>query len=446
VETARRYFSSGSPGTPGEPESDRMNLILCHNFYQQPGGEDQVFAEEADLLAAHGHNVRRFTLHNDAIKGEDASGTRGMLGLMGDTVWNRRVYRQLRELVRRHRARVVHFHNTFPLMSPAAYYAARAGGAAVVQTLHNYRLICPAGTFFRDGKTCEECLGRSSPWPALLHKCYRDSLPATGVAAAMLTAHRAIGTYRATVDLYVALTEFARQKFIRGGLPAGKIVVKPNFVGTDRGAGDGVGNFGLFVGRLDASKGLDVLLKAWEKVPGDARLKILGDGPLAPAVREAAARDSRIEWLGRRPLDVVYDMMGQAAFLVISSVWYEGLPRTVVESFSKGTPIIASKLGALEELVRPGETGWHFEPNDSSDLARRIAGAFASPQVLQQMRRSARREYEAKYTANDNFRQMMALYARALEIRNQRTVRQAHDGAEHLLQVTLRGKPIVLSR
>jgi glycosyltransferase involved in cell wall biosynthesis len=431
-----------------------MNIIVCHNFYQQPGGEDQVFAEEADLLAAHGHNVKRFTLHNDVIKGEGEPSTFGMLGLMGDTVWNRRVYTRLHALVRRHRAQVVHFHNTFPLMSPAAYYAARAGGAAVVQTLHNYRLICPAGTFFRDGKTCEECLGRSSPWPALLHKCYRDSLPATGVASAMLTAHRAAGTYRAIVDVYVALTEFARQKFIRGGLPAGKIVVKPNFVGTDRGAGDGAGNFGLFVGRLDASKGLDVLLNAWSKVPGDARLKILGDGPLAPAVREAAAKDRRIEWLGRQPLDVVYDMMGQAAFLVISSVWYEGLPRTVVESFSKGTPIIASKLGALEELIRPGETGWHFEPNDASDLASSIAGALANPVGLRQMRGLARREYEGKYTASDNFRQMMALYARALRIRNQSDDRQPHDGAGHPIPaqspyascgLTVRGEPIGMS-
>ncbi len=417
-----------------------MNIILCHNFYQQPGGEDQVFAEEAELLAAHGHNVKRFTLHNDAIQGENGSGAVGMLGLMADTVWNRRVYRQLRHLVRRHRAQVVHFHNTFPLMSPAAYYAARAGGAAVVQTLHNYRLVCPAGTFYRDGKPCEECLGRWSPWPAVMHRCYRESLAATGVASAMLTAHRAAGTYRAAVDVYVALTEFARQKFIRGGLPAGKIVVKPNFVGTDRGAGDGGGNFALFVGRLDATKGIDVLLSAWSKVPGDARLKIVGDGPLAAVVREAASSDSRIEWLGRRPLDVVYDMMGQAAFLVVSSVWYEGLPRTVVESFSKGTPIIGSRLGALEELIRPGETGWHFEPNDAGDLAQRITGAFANPQVLRQMRKFVRREYEVKYTADDNFRQMMALYDRALGSRTQ--LQQPREPDPVRCDLTLRGNLI----
>ena len=158
--TASRNGASASRKRPlrrreidsaGTLPSRPLNIIVCHNFYQQPGGEDQVFAEEADLLGAHGHNVIRFTLHNDAIEAPSGSASLHMLGLIGDTVWNRRVYHDLRQLVRRHRADVVHFHNTFPLMSPAAYHAARAGGAAVVQTLHNYRLLCPAGTFFRDG-------------------------------------------------------------------------------------------------------------------------------------------------------------------------------------------------------------------------------------------------------------------------------------------------------
>jgi glycosyltransferase involved in cell wall biosynthesis len=149
-------------------------------------------------------------------------------------------------------------------------------------------------------------------------------------------------------------------------------------------------------------------------------LKIVGDGPLAPAVREAVSKDLRIEWLGRQPLDIVYQIMGQAAFLVISSVWYEGLPRTVVESFSKGTPIIASRLGALEELIRPGETGLHFEPNDASHLARQIIEVFANPEKLKKMRLHARSEFEAKYTADDNFRLMMVLYERALHTRNER--------------------------
>ena len=171
------------------------------------------------------------------------------------------------------------------------------------------------------------------------------------------------------------------------------------------------------MGRLDASKGLDVLLNAWSRLPGDHQLKIVGDGPFAPAVREAAAKDSRIEWLGRKPLNVVYDLMGQAAFLVISSLWYEGLPRTIVEAYSKGTPVLASRIGALEELIRPGETGWHFSPNDAADLARQITAAFSDPAILPQMRRCARQEFEDKYTAEDNYRLIMSLYAIAIATR-----------------------------
>lgn len=394
----------------------RLKIIACHNFYQQAGGEDQVYAEEVALLRDHGHAVVEFTMDNDAIDG--ASGIRPRLALLGNTLWNRSAYRKLRELVRRERPGVVHFHNTFPLMSPAAYYAARAGGAAVVQTLHNYRLLCPAATFYRDGNVCEDCLGKALPLPAVRHACYRGSRSASAATAGLLAAHRAIGTYRGAVDLYVALTEFARRKFVEGGLPASKVATKPNFVGVDRGAGDGTGGFALFVGRLDVTKGLDVLVRAWAQVGGGARLKILGDGPEAALVRAAAERDPRIEWLGRKPLDEVYRVMGEASCLVVPSLWYEGFPRTIVESFSKGTPVLTSRHGSLAELIDQGRTGLHFAVGDAQDLARQIEWAFANPHALDAMRRAVRAEYVTKYTAEENYRQLLALYDRAIATRS----------------------------
>src|SRR5688572_2171648 len=235
-----------------------MNILLVHNYYQQPGGEDQVFADETRLLRDRGHAVRQHTVHNDAV------GTMGRVELLGKTIWNRAAYDELRAVARQHRADVVHFHNTFPLVSPAGYRAAHDAGAAVVQTLHNYRLLCPVATFYRDGGVCEDCMGKLVPWPGVLHKCYRDNRAASAVIATMLTVHRAMRTYRDEVDVFVALTEFARRKFVEGGLPAEKIIVKPNFVDPDPAVGTGGGGLALFVGSLAQAKGVIPFLQIWQ--------------------------------------------------------------------------------------------------------------------------------------------------------------------------------------
>lgn len=252
-----------------------MKVLLIHNYYQQPGGEDQVFASEAALLEAHSHCVVRYTVHNDRVA------EMSPLPLVQATLWNKTVHRELRTLICKERPQVVHFHNTFPLISPAAYYAAKAEGVPVVQTLHNYRLLCPSqgGILLRNGEVCEDCLGKFWPWPGIVHSCYRDSKAATTVHAIMLSLHRALQTWTTMVDVYIALTEFARQKFIQGGLPSEKIVVKPNFVYPDPSPGEGQGGYALFVGRLTPEKGIDTLLAAWERLHTKIPLKIVGMVP-----------------------------------------------------------------------------------------------------------------------------------------------------------------------
>jgi glycosyltransferase involved in cell wall biosynthesis len=396
-----------------------MKILVAHNYYQQAGGEDQVFSSEAALLEAHGDDVVRWTRHNDAI-----NQMRGLSAARA-TLWNHSSAAELAELVRRHRPQVVHFHNTFPLISPAAYYAARAGGAAVVQTLHNYRLLCPNALFFRDGRVCEDCLGKSIPWPGVVHKCYRGSRSASAAVTAMVTAHRALGTWRTGVDAYIALTRFSREKFIQGGLPPDKIVVKPNFVHPDPAAGQGRGGYGVFVGRLSPEKGLPTLLKAWKSLGGGVPLKVVGDGPLAAAVQEAVAGGSAIEWLGRRPIQEVYSLIGEAMFLVLPSQCYETFGRTIVEAFATGTPVIAPRLGAMAELVQHGRTGWHFEPGDSLDLAAKVrALLLATPAARAQMRQAARQEYERNYTAEPNYRALMAIYQQACARHSEHAGRQ----------------------
>jgi glycosyltransferase involved in cell wall biosynthesis len=405
-----------------------MNVLLVHNFYQQPGGEDQVFAEEANLLENRGHRVGRLTMDNDSIDGM------GKLTVARKTIWNREAQEALRQSIREIDANVVHFHNTFPLVSPAAYYAAHEQGAAVVQTLHNYRLICPTATFYRDGKVCEECLGRAVPWPGVLHACYRGNRLATATIAAMLAFHRAKRTWRDEVDIYIALTEFARSKFVEAGLPAEKIIVKPNFVDPDPGIGPGDGDFALFIGRLTEEKGVRTLMEAWKSLYPRCglQLKIAGDGPLRQVVEEfcKGAPGAGIDFLGRRPLPEVYSMMGSARALMFPSEWYEGLPRTIVESLAKGTPVIASRLGSMTELIDHNRTGYLFEPGDREDLARQVEALLnQTDSARTQMRQAARLEYESRYTANQNYAVLIDSYDKAMAARGM--VLQHTPSGEH---------------
>ena len=213
-----------------------MRILTLHNYYQQRGGEAEIFETEAALLESYGHHVIRYTVHNDAIK------EMGRLETARATLWNTGSYDAIRALIRTEQPDVAHFHNTFPLISPAAYYAARDEGVPVVQTINNYRLMCPKAFFFREGRVCEDCLGKSFAWPGIAHACYRDSRAASAVVASMLAFHRTKKTWMDLVDVYaLALTEFAREKFIEGGLPAEKLVIKPNFVYPGSGSRLGAG-------------------------------------------------------------------------------------------------------------------------------------------------------------------------------------------------------------
>ncbi len=394
-----------------------MRLLLAHNYYQLRGGEAEIFETEAGLLQSHGHRVIRYTVHNDAIDGM------GRLEAARATLWNRQVYDALRRLLRAERPDVAHFHNTFPLISPAAYYAARAENVPVVQTIHNYRLLCPKAQFFREGRVCEDCLGRSVALPGIVHGCYRDSRAASTVVAAMLALHRARRTWSKMVDVYVlAMTEFAREKFVEGGFPAEKLVVKPNFVYPDPGPGTGRGGYALFVGRLSEEKGIRTMLAAWERLDGQIPLHVVGDGPLAATVEAAAGRRAEITWLGRQPSEEVYRQMGEAACLIFPSVWYEGLPRTIVESFARGTPVIASNLGAMSSLIDPDRTGLHFEAGNAEDLAARVRWWLAHPEAHGAMREAARAAYEHHFTAEANYRQLMQIYETALRAQAGRSI------------------------
>jgi glycosyltransferase involved in cell wall biosynthesis len=386
-----------------------MKCLIVHNSYQQAGGEDQVFEAEAALLESFGHDVVRFRAHNDQVR------ELGRLELARETIWNGKSYREIRAILRRERPQILHAHNVFPLISPAIYYAARAEGVPVVQTLHNYRLMCPNALLFRDGHVCEECLLARSPIAGVIHACYRNSRAATGVVAAMLTVHRALGTWTRLIDVFIALSEFARDKYIQGGLPPDKIVVKPNFIHPDPGIREAGGSYALFVGRLTPEKGLHTLLAAWERLGNKLPLKVVGDGPLAEEVRDAAQRLVGVEWLGSQPREHVLALMKHAAFLVIPSIWYEAFGVVIAEAYGVGLPVIASDLGSMSMLIRSGYTGLHFRPGDTADLVAQVEWAVAHPAEMDVMGTHARHEYETRYAADRNYDLLLHVYGLAID-------------------------------
>ena len=395
-----------------------MRVLHVHNFYQSPGGEDQSFAATGAMLESNGHEVVRFTMRNDVIAGV------GRVIAAVKAVWNSTVHRDLGRLIRDVQPDVAHFENTFPLVSPAAYYACHAEGVPVVQTLHNFRFVCPGSQLYRKGKACEDCLGKWAPWPGVLHGCYRGSRMGTAVAATMISAHRALGTWDRRIDAYIALNGFVRAKFIEAGLEAEKIHVNPNFLVTDPGPGAGRGAYALFAGRLSPEKGVTPLLAAWNELAGEVPLKILGDGPEADLVAQAVARHPNIEWLGWRPVEEVIALIGDAKFIVVPSTCYETFNRTQLEAFARGTPVVASRLGSMQAIVEHRRTGLLFTPNDPHDLARQVRSLLEEPAAYARMRLAARQEFETRYTVEASYQRLLRIYDDATRARSRLKARR----------------------
>ena len=378
-------------------------VVIAHNRYRNAGGEDIVAEAEAELLRRYGHEVLTYGRTNEELeaigKGHAAA----------EAVWSARTVDEIRTVISEFHPDIIHVHNTFPLISPSIFWAAAAAGVPSIQSLHNFRLLCPQAMFLRSGRVCEACLGKV-PWRAVVHKCYRNSAAASVIAATMLTTHRSLGTYRAKVTRYIALNEFCRAKLIAGGLPPDRISVKPNFVDAPfvrQTARKG----GLYVGRLAAEKGVAVLADALRVSPS-IDVAVIGVGN--ESWRLQALKNASL--MGWQPPEAIYRAMIHAEYLVLPSIWYESFPRTVVEAFAAGLPVIASRIGALAEIIEDGRTGLLFEPGASADLARKLSWAEANADALRRMGDAARAEYDAKYTPEANYRQLMGIYEKAISV------------------------------
>jgi len=383
-----------------------MRVLILHNRYQQKGGEDSVLASEKKLLLDRGHEVIEYLRDNHEISDYPPI---KKLSLVWATAWSSPSYDEVIGLLRQHKPDIAHFHNTLPLITPSAYYACHAQGVPVVQTLHNYRLICPGSLLMRDGEICEDCL-TGSIYKSVLHRCYRGSAPGTFAVARMVANHKKRGTWKNKIDRFIALTNFARAKFIEGGLPAEKITVKPNFVDVPIRPDNNCERSGaLFVGRMSREKGISTLIRAWRKL--DKTLRLVGDGPMMNEVINTRLQNIRA--LGRCEPEKVKNEMERSEFLVMPSKWYEGFPMALVEAFACGLPVIVSRLGSMAEIVDDGVTGLHFTPGDPDDLAEKVRWMIGHPDQRKQMGERARSVYEEKYTPERNYEMLMDIYQQA---------------------------------
>jgi glycosyltransferase involved in cell wall biosynthesis len=385
-----------------------LRVLVLHNRYRFAGGEDVVVQQETAMLREFGAKVRLFEVNNNSIVSP-----RQQIRAATGTFYSRQMRSEVSEVIRQFRPTVMHVHNFMPRLSPSVYDAAQEHGCPVVQTLHNYRLLCANAQLFRDNQPCHDCVGRAYGWPGVLHRCYRGSALGSGVVAGMTAWHRARGTWKTRVDRYIVLTRFARDLFAQSGvIPIDRMCVKPNAV-VDSGVGIGGGNYLLYVGRLSPEKGIRVLLQAAREGDGfSIPLKIAGAGPLEGEVR-AAECAGRVEYLGSQPRAEIALLMQQATALLFPSLWYEGLPVVIIEAFATGLPVVASRLGAIAELVAPEKNGLLAEPGSVEEFQIAVKRLTSSRESRTELGRNARVTYETNYTPQANLQMLLKVYEEA---------------------------------
>lgn len=384
-----------------------MKVLMLHNRYMVSGGEDHATAADVALLREHGHLVTLLEQDNSAIA--ELGKTRTAIG----TLWSSRSRARVEKELRSGDYDILHVQNFFPLWSPSVYYAASRCRIPVVQTLHNYRLFCINSFLFRDNHVCEDCLGRTLPWPGIVHRCYRDSRAGSVVVAGMIGLHNMMGTWSSKVQMYIAVSEFARDKYISAGLPPEKIAVKPNFLHPAPSPGAGAGGYALYVGRLSPEKGIATLLDAWKAASKPIPLKIVGDGPLKDPVISSCHANPAVEYLGSKSPAEVMDLMGRAELLVFPSMWQETMGRTVMEAFAVGTPVLTSAIGPMLSMVVPDRNGFHFTPGDAASLRTQVEWCSRNLEQVRALREGALASFDEKYTGAFSARMLLSIYRQA---------------------------------
>jgi glycosyltransferase involved in cell wall biosynthesis len=388
-----------------------MRILRIHNRYRSgaPGGEDAVFDAETRLLESAGHELIRYERSNDEMR-EDSlvDGLRTVAGLLGST----QTRRELAELIARHRPEIAHIHNTFPLVSASAHQACRQAGVPIVQTVHNYRFSCAAGTHFREGRVCEDC-DAASAIAAIRHRCYRGSQAGSIAVAAMIRHQRRSVFMGDGVARFIALSRFAAERLAAFGVDRTRIVTRPNFVDDLPPRYSGPRGYAVFAGRLSAEKGVWTLLEAWRQVP-DLPLKIIGEGPQRAALqRRAQELAIRVEFLGMRTRAETLQVVREALMQIVPSEWFEGMPLVVLEAWGLGVPVVMSRVGSLTEMAGDNLRGLLFEPGDADQLATQVLRLQALPALREALTAAAHTRFVAEHTRERALETLLATYRAA---------------------------------
>jgi glycosyltransferase involved in cell wall biosynthesis len=383
-----------------------MKILIIHNRYQFWGGEDVVFESELEILRKNGHIIDTLIFDNKNIK----TFLDKLIVAVG-TVYNIKSKKILKNRINAFKPDVIHVHNFYPIASPSIFFIAKKLKVPIVMTLHNYRLICPSTTLFYNNEIYEKNINHFFPYDAIVNRVYRDSIVETTILALTITVHKLIGTWNSKVTYYIALTEFARNKFLNSSLhvSAEKIVVKPNFVADNGYNIAHRGNYFLFIGRLSTEKGISKIIEVASELP-DVEFRIIGDGPLKKDVENASKDCNNISYLGFRDKGFILDQLKSARALIFPSLWYEGFPMTILEALSCGTPILASDLGGPKEILTNGYNGYLFDYQNKQDLIEKIIKISSEDDSQRKMCENARNTYEMLYTPEINYEQLIEIY------------------------------------
>lgn len=380
---------------------NKERILFIHNAYQHRGGEDSVVEDEIRMLTDYGHDVLLYRASNDEIN------SMGKIELIFNTFWSSKAYHAVKDILIKFKPDVCHIHNTFPIISPSIYWAISDEKIPIVQTLHNFRLACPQAMFLRNSSICEDCSGKI-PWRGVVRACYRESHAQTAVLASMITFHRKIKTWSEKIDLYIALNDFCKRKFIEAGLPEKKLRIKPNFIDNNIKHNENRTDFS-FIGRLSKEKGVQILSDA-AKIINSTKISVAGSGPEI----EKITGNDHINYLGQIQQDEILKLMSRSIAIIVPSIWYENFPRTVVEAMSCGTPIIASRIGALESIIIDGYNGLLFKPGDPKNLSEKIMYLKNNKDKAIELGNNALKTYKKYYSKEKNYLELISIYQEAI--------------------------------